>query len=298
MSGLMKIVVTAAALWLPVAVHAEVLGQRVGEASYFTNDYFGDGHDRWRSGGYSKSVVYETPLGFGEEIELRGRAEIISPWGAGIQTPDRAYTGVVGFGAFMHANAGNVDIKYGAEVIATGRQTGLHLLQEAVHEVIGHDGYVPGQPGEVVLCDCVYGMGMVEAAYGARLSGMTVRPFVEAQAGYETYGRVGVDVYIGSVGEAVDFTRDPVSGFSLPYKHESIGRGFGVVVGYDVAHVSDSVLLGEDVRLTPERHRLRAGVMGSLGGLQVFGGVSALSKEFDEQLEDQVVGVFSVNLRY
>src|SRR5688572_4566335 len=79
--------------------------ETLGFGRLFTNDFFGDGLDRWRSGSYSFSIIRGLgwngvlPERFGELIEYRLRSEIIAPGrlnGAG--SDDRPYVGAATLG--------------------------------------------------------------------------------------------------------------------------------------------------------------------------------------------------------
>ena len=57
--------------------------QKLGYGRLMTNDYFGDGNDRWRTGSWTSSRVWgpewtgNVPSGFGELIELRLSSEFL-----------------------------------------------------------------------------------------------------------------------------------------------------------------------------------------------------------------------------
>ena len=59
--------------------------QSLGYGRLMTNDYFGDGKDRWRTGSWTSSRVWgsertgKAPASFGELIELRVSSEIFAP---------------------------------------------------------------------------------------------------------------------------------------------------------------------------------------------------------------------------
>ena len=75
---------TSSALFLFVIATQALADQRTpyrGEVGSFTNDYFGDGHDRWRSGSYQRSYYSERyRIKRTDGSELRVRGEMVTPW--------------------------------------------------------------------------------------------------------------------------------------------------------------------------------------------------------------------------
>ena len=70
-----------------------------------------------------------------------------------------------------------------------------------------------------------------------RFGNTLVRPFVEAQAGLESYARLGFDAVFGKNLSQNFFVRDPVTGHLLTNVRHSDQRSFGFMMGGDVAYV-------------------------------------------------------------
>ena len=110
---------------LPAATPAFSEGRQViGNGRLFTNDFFGDGHDRWRTGSYVYSHVRtrDTYTGyeeFGDLIEYRLRAEIIAP-ATGSAPGDRPYVGAMLIGAITHFDYSGFQVSLRSELTAVG----------------------------------------------------------------------------------------------------------------------------------------------------------------------------------
>ncbi|WP_204113297.1 lipid A-modifier LpxR family protein [Shimia biformata] len=280
--------------------------QNIGYGRLITNDLIGDGHDRWRTGAIVSSRVrgYDWTGGLpttpGELIELRWRAEIISPANLSAFDPtDRRYAGTLGFGAFTHWDAAGFDFKLGAELALIGPMTRLDDFQVFVHETFGmvppSDAVVANQIGNRV-------MGNAEFEVGRNVflgDSVTLRPFVSGAVGPEDMLRAGVDLIVGKVGRGELMLRDPVTGHH--YRAIRSGaEGFSLVLGADVAKVFDSVYLPESqgYQLTDNRPRVRAGLFWQGEKSSVFYGASWLGEEFEGQADSQIVGAIRLNLHF
>jgi len=300
--ALMAALLLMVALALPARAQDRVT---LGEARLFTNDLLGDGHDRWRSGSYTFSR-FRGPAGadparagFGAVLEYRLRAEIIAPQSLTAAQPDRRYAGVIAPGLITHYRLGGVETAVGAELVLTGPDTGLWRFQRAVHQAVGLDtpdalaDQMPNGIHPTIFTE--FGRPV---ALGPRAQ---VRPFFQAQAGVETFARVGADLMLGVAAGGGPVARDPVTGHRLPAGPGL--RGAGLVLGADVARVFDSRYLPEDGGPPPADHRarLRAGLLWQGGGPQgarLFTGLTWLGPEYDGQPEGQVVGSIHLALRF
>lgn len=277
---------------------------RLGYGRLVTNDFIGDGKDRWRTGGIQSSRVWgpawtgAAPARFGELIELRLGAEIVAPDDLAQLSPtDRAYAGALSVGLHTHFQRGQTEFAVGGDLVFVGPQTGLDDFQDALHDLLNvtrpSDAVRAGQIGNAITPTAVVEVGQ-SFALGERAA---IRPFFEGRVGNETLARVGVDLTIGQLGRGELLVRDAVTG--QRYRAvEADWSGYSLVVGGDVAAVSDSQFLPEGgaARLRDTRERLRAGVTWrSETGISAFYGVTYLGKEFEGQSEGQVVG--SVRLR-
>ncbi|AXI47790.1 DUF2219 domain-containing protein [Sulfitobacter sp. SK012] len=279
---------------------------RLGYGRMFTNDYFGDGKDRWRTGSISSSRVWgptwqgQVPQGFGELIELRLSAEVLAP--DNLETPDvgdRPYAGSITIGAHTHFGWNGFDMSTGADLVLTGSGTGLGSLQREFHELFGMQ-----VPSDEVLDNQISGIDptlVVEMARTLDLSDqVTLRPFLEGRAGAETFVRAGFDLTLGNIGQGELLIRENTTGQRYRVIQNSDNGGFSFVVGADMAQVAKSIYLPEDqgFDLTGSRDRVRAGVHWQGDSASAFYGLTWLGKEFEGQDDDQVVGSIRVNFRF
>jgi hypothetical protein len=287
---------------------AQELPARVtlGWGGIVSNDYFGDGEDRWRSSSYTASRVRgpkdmdSLPPSFGSLREFRMRVENITP--ADLAAPaanDRRYAGVLSFGMHSHFRAQSEEISLGADVVIIGPQTGLSRLQSHLHDRLGlPDGAAAynAQFADDVKLSATGEVGRVIALGG----NAHVRPFVEGQIGVETLLRGGVDFTFGDIGRGAVLIRDATTGQRYHAVHPDQSGGVQFVLGGDVARVWNSHFLPESgaATLTQTRNRLRAGVTWQGEKANVFFGVTHLSREFAQQPSGQTLGSLSVLLRF
>ncbi|MBL4916389.1 lipid A-modifier LpxR family protein [Szabonella alba] len=278
----------------------------LGIGRFFNNDAIGDGRDRWRSGSYAVSLLrgpgwsYALPPRFGEILEFRLRSEIIAP--ASLTNPaagDRRYVGVLSLGMHTHFSLGQAEARLGLDLVATGRQTGVGRLQRAAHRVFGlqsPDPVLAGQIGNAVHPTLSAEIGRsFDLGDRARL-----RPFVEAQAGVETYLRAGADLTFGQFGQGALMLRDQVTGQRYSGIRGDETRGMSVLLGGDIAHIHDSAYLpdGGAAVLEPTRSRLRAGLHWRGEKSEIFYGITRLGREFKGQPTAQTVGSLRLRLRF
>lgn len=298
---------TAAACLIALGAEAQDR-EKIGYGRHINNDFLGGQFDRWRTGSVTSSRVYgrapwdgNLPERAGDLIELRFRGEIIAP--ASLQNPapeDRPHAGILSFGVHTHFDLGGNDVSMGGNLAITGPQTGLIDLHEFLHKAFT----VPG-PTDATrdgqIGNGAHPTALVELGREITLPGdvASIRPFVEAQAGIETYLRAGMDMHFGGVGRTDLMLRDAVTGHRYRATTGE-GDGFSFVLGGDVAQVRSSALLPESrgYELTDRRTRLRAGV--HLQGEQGSGfyGLTWLGEEFENQPQGQMVGSIRLNLEF
>lgn len=306
---MMKLIKGAVAVVLAiVAFAAPVMAQdrvTLGWGRIFSNDALGDGRDRWRTGSYSVSRIRginwsgNLPQSFGEILELRARAETIAPGSLTAPAPgDRRYAGVLAFGLHTHFDWRGYDVALGGDLVVVGPQTGISGFQGVVHDALG-------LPTATVyddqLGDAIYPTLVAELGRSVDLGATTrLRPFVEAQAGLETFLRLGGDLVIGQLGRDDLMLRDAATGQRFRAIDGSPGQGVSVVLGGDITQVFDSQLLpiGDDSTLKDTRTRLRAGVHWQGEKSSIFYGLSYLGQEFEQQPEGQVSGSLSLNMKF
>lgn len=276
----------------------------LGFGRLFSNDASGDGHDRWRTGGTVISVLRgpawdaALPAAPGEVLEFRLRADIIAPGSLTAPAPgDRRYAGTIALGLHTHFSMGQAEASVGADLVVIGPQTGLGRFQTRAHEVLGMD--VPtvlgDQIGNQLRPTLVFEVGQ-----SFRLGDhVTLRPFMEAQAGAETLLRAGGDVVIGGAWDGALMLRDQGTG----QRYQGIAganKGLSFTMGGDVARMFGSAYLptGGAAVLSVHRERLRAGVAWQGAKADAFYGLTYLSPEFEGQDEGQVLGSVRVDFKF
>lgn len=299
--------VIALALGLGVASADAQERTRLGYGRLLTNDALGDNLDRWRTGSVASSRVWgpawtgSLPNRFGELIELRLGAEVISPAALVLPDPrDRRYAGTLSAGLHTHFNHAGTDIAAGLNLAVVGPVTQLDELQGAFHDLLNISQpsalVTDAQIGNKIRPDLI-----LEAARDVALGdSVSLRPFVEARAGLETMARVGVDLTFGARGQGELLVRDPVSGHHYQVIRQD-WSGLSFVLGADIAYVADSVYLPETGGLTLEdtRERVRLGMhWQGKSGAGVFYGLTYLSEEFEAQPEGQLIGSIRVNWQF
>lgn len=277
---------------------------RLGYGRLITNDFFGDGEDRWRTGGVQSSRIWgpewtgTAPAQFGQLIELRLGAEILAPDDIRNVVPtDRAYAGALSVGLHTHFQRGSTEYAVGGDLVFIGPQTKLDEFQDAFHDTFNiprpSDAVRANQIGNAITPTAVFEIGR-NVALGEQ---SVLRPFVEGRAGNETLLRTGFDVTIGAQGRGELLVRDSVTG----HRYRTIQAdwsGFSFVFGADIATVADSKFVPEGgaVALSDTRERVRAGMTWrSQTGITGFYGLTYLGEEFEGQSQGQIVG--SVRLR-
>ncbi|WP_170565441.1 lipid A-modifier LpxR family protein [Ruegeria atlantica] len=270
------------------------------KSSFFTNDFFGDGRDRWRSASYTLFLGFGGEKTAGISHDFRARAEIISPWGskAQLNNDDRPYVGMLGFGVFANDRYQTLEYNIGAEVLFVGDQTYIADFQQSFHEVTGIAGYLPRDMPHKHVGNKVTGMASAEFARSLNLSdSVDFRPFLGLQAGYETFGRMGFDLIVGGYSGSERYVRDPVSGFLQPSSPNRSIRmeDLSFLIGADYTYITRSEFFPtwSDVEMTSGRARVRVGLQSQVSVASVFFGLTYFTKEFETQYEDQTIGVLS-----
>lgn len=281
--------------------------QRLGYGRLITNDTFGDTYDRWRTGSLAASRVWgpewtgRLPSGFGDLIELRWGLEAMGPENIVAPAPlDRPFAGAISVGLHTHFATRAADLSVGVDLVFTGPSTQIDEIQHIIHDLLN----VSPASNAVIdaqIPDGVHPTFVFEAGRDFQLAPKTtIRPFLEARAGIETYARVGFDLAIGDLLQGELLMRDPVSGHRYRVVRQD-QAGFAFVAGADIAYVADSVFLPENrgLQLTDSRQRVRAGMHWQNGnGFGLFYGLTWLGKEFESQRDDQVIGSIRVLYRF
>lgn len=273
-------------------------------ARMFVNDALGDGHDRWRSGAYFVAGLWggdvqRLPAQAFQLWEWRLRAEIVAPEDLVTPAPgDRRYAGILAPGIFTHFAPGGFEAMVGLEAVLTGPQTGLGNFQREVHEWL--DMPVP-QVLDDQIPDGIHPTFRAELARSVPLGGQArLRPFVEVQAGLETYARAGVDLTWGGWGQSAPMLRETVSGFRTEAATGPAGQGVSFTLGADMARVFDSELLpaGGAAVLSDTRVRARLGLNWQGEKSEAFYGLAWLGEEYEGQEGGQVLGAIRLQLNF
>ncbi|MCP5038349.1 MAG: lipid A deacylase LpxR family protein [Rhodobacteraceae bacterium] len=284
-------------------------GERVtlGIGRLFSNDHFGDNEDRWRTGSLQFSFLRGTegttarPAGLGEVIEYRFASATVAPSNLTNPNPaDRRYAGMLTFGAHSHFSASAFDFSLGADLVVIGPQTGTGHFQTLIHEAFN---MVP--PSAVALANqipnAVYPTALVEMARPVSLgSRLTLRPFAEAQAGIESFARVGADLLWGGAWDQGIFVRDSTTGQLYQATRSEPTPGLSFLIGGDVAYVFGTELLptSDGYQLTPTRNRARLGLHLQGERAAVFYGLTWMGREFEAQPEGQLLGSIRLDVKF
>ena len=303
---------------LPHGIQAKEKTKLLGYGLLFTNDFFGDGRDRWRTGSLVSSRVFGRPemtrtWRRREALnELRLFSQIIAPSDlsrnpdrsdagekAGLMEDiDRAYVGHLSIGLHRHFQAGGLAYNFGVDASLLGPQTGLMGLQQTVHSELGQPFPSDFVRNTQVSNKFVLG-SLTEVAQPSALSPSTnIRPFAEVQTGVEDLIRIGVDVGLfGDLSEAL-LARAPVSGQRYSVI-DRVEEGFLLSAGVDVTRVIGSLILsGNALRTSKYRARARVGLNYVKGRWSNFIGWTYLSPEFEQQHTGQLLGSFFIKARF
>lgn len=269
----------------------------VGVGRLFTNDALGDGQDRWRTGSYVISHLRGdsgADTG-GPLVEYRLRSDIIAPADLVVPAPgDRRYVGALSFGMHRHWSQGEAQLSLGADLIATGPQTGMGWFQNEVHEAFGL-GTITAT--DTQIGNAVHGAVTFEARRELTLGGGVLRPFAEVIAGPEILARIGADAHFGPAARGDVFLRDVGTGQLYRGTQRVETPGLTFTLGGDVAYVGASRWL-DGVEAKEMRTRLRAGAHWQGEKSHVFYGLTYLSPEFAAQDEGQILGSINLGLRF
>jgi hypothetical protein len=217
---------------LPQGIEAKEKAKLLGFGLLFTNDFFGDGRDQWRTGSLVSSRIFGSPkisrtLRRKEALnELRLFSQIIAPSDLS-RNPDRShardktglmedidkdYVGYLSIGLHRHFQEGGLAYNLGVYASLLGPQTGLMGLQQKVHSEIDQPFPTDFVKNTQVSNQFILGT-LTEVARPSALSPSTnIRPFVEVQTEVEDLIRIGVDVgFFGDLSEAL-FASAPVPG--------------------------------------------------------------------------------------
>lgn len=284
-------------------------GDRVllGFGRLLTNDWFGDGQDRWHTGSMAVSMLrgpeglQGLPSEFGTLLEYRLGTALIAP--ASLTAPDagdRPYAGILSLGVHSHFIEAGYEVSAGIDIVATGPQTGQSNIQTAFHNLIGN-----GVPSAAILAgqipDAIYPTALLEIARPFTIAeNLTFRAFTEAQIGVESFARIGGDFRWGSAWGPGVFVRDATTGQVYQSARIKAEPGISVLLGGDMARVFSSALLpvADGYQLAEFRNRARLGLHLQGEKASVFYGVTWLGRTFAAQPEGQLVGAVRIGISF
>lgn len=264
----------------------------IGLSWQVTEDFIGDRHDRWRTGGAQIGLLFRPQVQHSpiDMVELRFAGEAATPWNLRRPDPgDRPFAGVLSVSALAYGQRDWAEVDIGIGLALSGPSTGIDDFFERVH--LG-DNELSDQTREDQVPDRLYPEAEVSVASRMPLgNGAAFRPFGRVQIGVENMATIGAEVIFGPAGADTLRIRDRVTGQLLP-DTASTARGWSLTLGGDVSKVYDSELLPENHGVEAEgiRTRLRAGAFWRGERVQLFYGATWLGKEFEAQSEGQTLG--------
>lgn len=290
------------------------------------NDRFGDGQDRYKTGGMTQSwvvpeSVFSDTRWFSDQasgIEFNGRGLIISPENTAVANAnDRAHAQYVGLGVYLRTAARpeqvapvttvSAEDRVGIEVGWQGEPLPLFDLQDALHDATG----AQSRMNRANLLDDVLLVNF-EAKRTWRFHiqmedrDVQIAPYVQGSVGSrEVSARAGADLIVGSSLEGRTWNQDPAIGALIPggsaprdgwHWMSWVGGDIGLI-GYD-AFIDGSSTIATTIEREPVTARLRAGVMLEYENFAVSYSLNWLSPEFDSQPDGQIVGALSFKYRF
>lgn len=295
----------------------------------FWNDRYGDGKDRWKTGGITQSYVFPERIfsrggwidGRASALELNLRAEVITPddtSSKAVDPDDRPYAQYAGVGVYFRSIAMprpvggglglQVDDRVGVEIGWQGEPLPFFEVQEAVHGMAGAGGGM-ANPTDVIGGEV---LANLEGRRTWRLhrAGAThdveLAPFVQGSAGMrEVSLRAGADLFIGSALAGRTWGSDLATGaVTAGDAPRRPGLHWTVFAGADVGYVAWDAFLdggfaaeGRDVPREALVGRARAGLLLEYGRVGVGFSLNWLSPEFETQSEGQMIGAIQLKYR-
>jgi len=295
----------------------------------FWNDRYGDGKDRWKTGGITQAYIFPEHI-FGQEtwfggrasaLELNVRALLITPDDTsfkGVDGDDRPYAQYAGAGLYLRSitrpraltpvAAVQTEDRIGVEAGWQGDPLPLFEVQDAFHGMAGTGGDA-GNLSNTIDGEFLLNLE-ARRTWRFHLDGsgrdLEFAPFVQTSLGMrENSLRVGGDFFVGSALEGRTWGSDlatgaVMAGASMPRK----GFNWNVFFGGDVGYIaSDAFLDGGfagDGPSVPRRDivgRARAGLLLEYDNLGIGFSLNWLGQEFRGQSNGQMVGAIQLKYR-
>jgi hypothetical protein len=295
----------------------------------FWNDRFGDGQDRWKTGGITQAYVFPEHIfssepwfeGRASALELNVRALLMTPDDtsfAGINSDDRPFAQYAAAGIYLRSItrpealtstvAMQAEDRIGIEVGWQGDPLPLFDVQETLHGATGAGGNA-GNMSNIIGRELLVNL---EARRSWRLhidgSGRDLEfaPFIQTSLGMrENSLRAGGDFFIGSALEGRSWGSDlstgaVMAGASMPRQ----GFNWTVFFGGDVGYVASDAFLdggfavdGPSVERRDVVGRARAGMLLEYDNVGLGFSLNWLGREFRGQSDGQMVGAIQLKYR-
>lgn len=294
------------------------------------NDRYGDGKDRWKTGGLAQAYVFPEHIfsneswlpGHASALELNVRGLVITPdhtSNTGADSGDRPYAQYAAAGIFLRSIAQpealtptlavQTEDRIGVEAGWQGDPLPLFDVQNAAHGMAGTGGNAGN------LSNTIDGEILVnlEARRTWRLHAdgevrdIEFAPFVQTSLGMrENSLRVGGDVFIGSALEGRTWGSDlatgaVMAGASMPRQ----GFDWTLFAGGDLGYIASDAFLdggfavdGPSVERRDIVGRARIGVLLDYDKFGIGFSLNRLGKEFRGQSDGQTIGAIQLKYRF
>ena len=290
------------------------------------NDRFGDGRDRYKSGGLTQSwLIPERRLtdmqwfeGRASGVEIQARGFVATPdnTNGGGPPTDRPFVQFAGIGLYLrslqrpvrldHMTTQSVEDRIGVEFGYQGDPLPFFDIQESVHGNTAMNVNRNNSVGGEFL-------GNIEASrtwrihYDFRSDDLEFAPFVQGSTGMrENSLRAGAELIYGTSLEGRTWNRDPAIGALIPGGSQPrTGANWALWIWGDVGYVASDAFLdggfgrsGPSIAREEVTTRLRGGIMLEFEDIAIAYSVTWLSPEFEGQPSGQMIGAASLKYRF
>ncbi|HUS55907.1 MAG TPA: lipid A-modifier LpxR family protein [Thermohalobaculum sp.] len=296
----------------------------------FWNDSFGDGKDRWKSGGLTQAFVFPEHIfsndnwfeGRASGLELNVRGLVMTPDNTAstrTDSGDRPFAQYAAVGIYLDSivrpralspTVGlQIEDRFGVEAGWQGDPLPLFDIQNAVHGMTGTEGNAGNLSNSIngeVLVNLEARRTLRFHADGS-LRDIEFAPFVQTSLGMrENSLRVGGDVFIGSALEGRTWGSDlatgaVMAGASMPGE----GINWTFFAGGDLGYIASDAFLdggfagnGPRVERRDLVGRARVGVLMDYNEFSVGFSLNWLGEEFHGQSDGQVIGAIQLKYRF
>ncbi|MEL7463289.1 MAG: lipid A deacylase LpxR family protein [Pseudomonadota bacterium] len=286
------------------------------------NDFFGDGKDRYLTGGVQatfaarQSDLFNEPLIGGDSyLIIQGGGRSYTPADISARNPaadDRPYAGYV-YGSIGVARVTGADdaltqTTAQLEIGATGPMLGFEGIQNDIHDMMslpkarGWDTEIGNEIYATVRAERMWrrfgSVGVYETEFA---------PFARVDVGMaENSATLGVEVAVGDrLGRGLKVRESALGASYAAIRTPDQDTAWRMYAGGDVKVVATDAVLdggffrdGRSVAKTTFRYRARAGFDIATGPVTIGYGVHLLGPEFEAQDDPQLVGAFTLTVRF